>query len=139
MTYQICCENAENYVALSEACAGSSGQISKDRSCYADLSSRLFLEVWNLGTVHPGDSSAQFQRIASWSCWLASQSLLGSSGILAHAASIVGRFPHLLSGPAVAPALCGWNLSLQALLLLSLLPLNPSVVPSCSENTTQVV
>lgn len=143
MTYQIYCVNIEHTVQLSEACAGFSGQTSKDRSYCADLSSRLFLAVWNLGTVHPVTPLLCLQcpipehRLMVTLAWSPEPPwLFRSSGACR---CPVGQFPRLLSVPVVWPQPAVAEIFPSRLCSCCLLPLNPSVVPSSSENTAPVV
>lgn len=122
MTYQIYCVNTE--CNSLKPLLASQAKSPRTEVAVADLSSRLFLEVWNLGSVHPVTPLLCLQcpipehcLMVTLACFPEPSWIFGHSSAFCLYSWLISTFAFCSCN--LAPALCVWNLSLQALLLLS--------------------
>lgn len=122
MTYQIYCVNTE--CNSLKPLLASQAKSPRTEVAVADLSSRLFLEVRNLGSVHPVTPLLCLQcpipehcLMVTLACFPEPSWIFGHSSAFCLYSWPISTFAFCSCN--LAPTLCGWNLSLQALLLLS--------------------
>lgn len=137
MIYQIYCVNTE--CNSLKPLLASQAKSPRTEVAVADLSSRLFLEVWNLGSVHPVTPLLCLQCPIPEHCLMVTLACFPEpSWIFGHSSAFC-LYSRPLSVPVIWPQPSVAGIFLSWLGSCYLLPLNPSVGPSCSEKATHVV